>query len=292
MSRPWIKQPTTKLNDARLSFVSIQAQRDYFMMYLLAGQIDADGLFVEHGRRLSDKEIAFRIHTKADRLVSSMKELKRENLLHINGRGPQIADWQHEQINWREKQDADRSRQARHRDVTRDGEPVTLLDQTRSRLDVDVDKKKIRPSPPTPRRKASSSAGKAGKGTRKASGYSSDTEQIKRKEIALTILRSSGLRNPKLKSISVLVATRHFKNNKTFVAYLLAALASAYADPSANDKPIIAAHRIEHDAVPPQFKQPDQWRSLPAEILQAAGVDTKARDKPSTWTLDKWDTSK
>src|SRR6185369_5134149 len=111
MTRPWIKQSTAKLNDARLSFVSDQAQRDYFMLYLLAGQLDHEGLFFEGERRLSDKEIAFRIHINEPRLKKSYKELKTEGLLHINGKGPLITDWSIEQINWRDKQERERERQ-------------------------------------------------------------------------------------------------------------------------------------------------------------------------------------
>lgn len=123
--RPWIKQSTSKIDDARLAQCSDATQRDYFMLYLLAGRLDADGLFVENGRQLSDDEIAFKLRIKATRLKASINALKKARLVHVNGKGPQIMDYANEQQSWREKQDADRERQARHRSVTRDGEAVT-----------------------------------------------------------------------------------------------------------------------------------------------------------------------
>lgn len=123
--RPWIKLSTTKIDDARLALCSDAAQRDYLMLYLLAGRLDAGGLFVENGRQLSEDEIAFKIRVKAARLKASINEMKRSKLIHVNGKGPQIADYPTEQQSWREKQEADRQRQARHRSVTRDGEAVT-----------------------------------------------------------------------------------------------------------------------------------------------------------------------
>lgn len=122
--RPWIKQSTSKIDDARLALCSDATQRDYFMLYLLAGRLDADGLFIENGRQLSEDEIAFKIRIKASRLKASIGEMKKARLVHVNGKGPQIVDWQHEQINWREKQAADREYQARHRKKISDSKNV------------------------------------------------------------------------------------------------------------------------------------------------------------------------
>lgn len=139
--RPWIKLATTKIDDARLALCSDATQRDYLMMYLLAGRLDADGLFIENGRQLSDDEIAFKIRVKAMRLKASINEMKKAKLIHVNGKGPQIADYANEQQSWREKQEADRQRQSRHRSVTRDsvsvthdGESVTPLEESQSQI--------------------------------------------------------------------------------------------------------------------------------------------------------------
>lgn len=289
MTRPWIKQPTSKLNDARLSFVSDQAQRDYFMLYFLAGQLDADGLFFENGRRLSDKEIAFRIHVNDARLKKTFKELKTEGLIHINGKGPTISDWSHEQINWREKQAQDRDRQQRHRHVTRDSERVTLLDQKKKK--TRPDKKKTRPdSTPTPPKRARHKlAGGDGKEKFDLSLIALPTQQRKRALLAMEILRSSGLRSPRLKNTAMTVATRRFKNTDEFKGYLLGALASSYADNDAKDKAIVAAYRIEKDEVPAHFKDPKEWTVIPPDILEIAKVSLPANGS-SHWDTDKWST--
>lgn len=144
--RPWIKLTTTKIDDARLALCSDATQRDYLMMYLLAGRLDADGLFIEDGRQLSDDEIAFKIRVKAARLKASINEMKKAKLIHVNGKGPQIADYANEQQSWREKQDADRQRQARHRSVTRDGEAVTRDGERVTPLEESQSKSQIRES--------------------------------------------------------------------------------------------------------------------------------------------------
>jgi len=295
MSRPWIKTPTARLNDARLQFVSTQARSDYFMLYLLAGQLDAEGLFFENGRRLTDKEIAFRIHTKFELLKKSYAELKRESLITVNGKGPLITDWHHEQINWREKQEEDRKRQARHRSVTRDsdgatrdGDEVTPLDQkkTRSRSRSEVDQKKTR-STPTPPTGSAAQGGKAGKGKAIESSIASlPQKQMQRAVLAMEILRSSGLRNPKLKSVSIYLATRIYKSNDEFTASILAALASAYDDDTARDKGMIAAHRLETDQIPAHYRKSKTWNVIPEEVLHAAKIDP-AEINDDRWTIKR-----
>jgi hypothetical protein len=87
------------------------------------------------------------------------------------------------------------------------------------------------------------------------------------------ILRASGLRDPKLTDIKVLVAIRNFKSTEDAAHYTLAALASAYADTSAMNKNSVAAHRIEKNTVSADFiADPGIWRSLPVTVLQAAGI--------------------
>lgn len=122
--RPWIKLATTKIDDARLAMCSDAAQRDYLMLYMLAGRLDADGLFIENGRQLSDDEIAFKIRVKASRLKASIGEMKKSRLIHINGKGPQIMDWQNEQVDMNKKRERDREYQRKHRAVRPDSEDV------------------------------------------------------------------------------------------------------------------------------------------------------------------------
>lgn len=293
--RPWIKQFTNQIDDARLAQCSDAAQRDYFMLKMLAGRLDADGHFHESGRQLSDDEIAFKIRVKSSRLKATIGELKKARLIFMNGKGPVITDWENEQINWRQKQDADRERQARHRtvtrdneEVTRDGEAVTPPDQIpdQRKIRSRPDKKKKRkedPHPPTPSSKKAEPKG-AGKAGEKILSLS-DLPKSKwgRAETAMGVLKTSGLRNPKLRNLSVILATRHFKNDGDFLAYLLAGLASSYADDGARDKASVAAYRIENDQVPVHFKKPEHWSILPKEILQAAGIEDLNEFRRKGW---------
>ncbi|WKZ34866.1 MAG: hypothetical protein QY332_14700 [Anaerolineales bacterium] len=54
---------------------------------------------------------------------------------------------------------------------------------------------------------------------------------------------------------------------------ILAALASAYTDPNAKNKPVIAKHRLENEQVPPEYLSSDTWQIIPDEILKAAHID-------------------
>lgn len=125
--RAWIKQNTNELNDLRFSSLSAEAERTYGRMYKLAGLLDAEGLFIEHGRVLSNDEIAYRIRLQTSELNKSIKELTKARLVHVNGKGPQIMDFKRDQVDLNTRREKDRERQARHRSVTRD-EGVTSGD--------------------------------------------------------------------------------------------------------------------------------------------------------------------
>lgn len=118
--RSYIITKFNRLHDLRFSSLSAEAERTYDRLYLLAGILDADGLFIENGRALSHNEIAYRIRLQAQVVTKSIKELQKANILHVNGKGPQILDWKHEQIDLNTKREKDRERQHRHRGVTRD----------------------------------------------------------------------------------------------------------------------------------------------------------------------------
>jgi hypothetical protein len=57
------------------------------------------------------------------------------------------------------------------------------------------------------------------------------------------------------------------------IAYVIASFASAFASNKAKDPVAVAVHQIEADVVPPAFFDPKTWRSVPREILAAAGID-------------------
>lgn len=144
------------------------------------------------------------------------------------------------------------------------------------------DKDELKTYPPTlpPSRPNANASGRKAGGEKKNSRSSSTwEEQIKtlppkkRKsaELVRRVFSTSGLRDPKLSTLSVTVATRNY--NGTLINMVLGALASAYADKSANNKSVVAAHRLELEQVNGEFKKPKAWNVIPQEILSAAGID-------------------
>lgn len=294
---PWIKSKTSQLDDPRIMRLSERAQAHYFKLYLLAGKCDAEGSFVMNEQRLTDEEIAFLIRTDIKHLKTSWKELKSNKLIHVNGRGPAITDFAHEQVSQAKRQEAWKERQERHRTVTRDKEDITrdkdvshaprVRVQNRGRIEVEKSKKRKDLPTPTPPQKDDESvqAGRQDPDAVSLRDLVKNKKQWTRLETAMKILKSSGLRNPKLKTISVLLATRTFKTNEDLVTYILAALASSFADPTAQDKASVAAYRLEHDQVPAQYKDRTSWTVIPREILAAANI--KPPEESNKWEIKR-----
>lgn len=127
---------------------------------------------------------------------------------------------------------------------------------------------------PTPLPPSSKSVGKA-EGGRKVENVQELWKDLKPKqrkaaEHIAAILRSAGLSGIKIETLIYQVAIRNLPDPR---AYTLAALASAYADPSANRKSSVAASRMERDMVDPAYQDPETWVKLPKNILKAAGID-------------------
>lgn len=87
--------------------------------------------------------------------------------------------------------------------------------------------------------------------------------------IAQRIFASSKMQGKKLIDTSVEVATR--SSYRDIATNILAAFASVFDDPAVKNKPMVAAYRILHDAIPAQYFKADHWRAIPHEILLAAG---------------------
>lgn len=124
-SMPWIKQYPSRLHDVRLAQLNERQQLRYHQLYLLAGLCNEEGAFIQDGKILKTVEIAYILRIKdAAQLDKDMRALKNSRLLKVNGHGPYIADFKDEQINWMEKQKAERERKTKsrksHANVTRD----------------------------------------------------------------------------------------------------------------------------------------------------------------------------
>lgn len=301
--RPWIKLHTTTLDDVRLLRLNERQQLRYFQMYLLAGRLNMDGSFLENEMKLNETDIAIKLRVAdVKQFAADFKALKAAGLIKANGHGPFIAAFEEEQVNWFHKQDLDRERQQRHRGkepVTRDTNVTTSKSRnghgsvTPPDQDQKKTKKKTRRRKEPPPTKPSSSAHRASRRSMVTSKplvggsgkddmknkIDSELEEITKQNpsaaetirIMQPILRSSSLGKQKFITLMLQVATRILPREAKKVS--LAALASVFADDSVTNKPVVAAYRIEHDQVNPQYFNPATWKVLPDEILKAAGID-------------------
>jgi hypothetical protein len=284
---PWIKYKTALLHDVRLAAVDEREQLRYFQLYLLAGQLNEDGAFLQDKKKLSVKQIAFLLRVKdVKQLEKDIVVLKKAGLLKANGHGPYIADFKDEQIRWIDKQREDRERQRKkrqadasqgsHRPVTRDSQGGHAP-RPESRPESKTRVQKREDQPPYPPSTGDDSPLGGGVGSKRKASYLDGPEfktitKKLRAELARIekVLSLSGLGNLKLKNTLNLLAIRSFpKNNRT--QFVMAALASAYSDAGANNKAIVTAHRIEKDRVPSEYLSPATWDVIPENIVKAAG---------------------
>lgn len=120
----WIRTHESRLHDLRFATLSAEAERAYNRMYILAGVLEADGLFIQDGRQLTPEEIAYRVRLDAATLKKTLNELQRARLVHVNGKGPQIVDFKTEQIDLRTRRAQINERVTRYRELHKDGNEV------------------------------------------------------------------------------------------------------------------------------------------------------------------------
>jgi len=119
MSRTWTKRHSSRLNDLRFDNLHGEAEQVYDRLYILAGLLDVEGLFVENGKKLSNEEIAYRVRLPINQVSKELIELQKRKLIYVNGKGPLIIDWKHQQT------DLIKIRQQTKERVTRYRERVT-----------------------------------------------------------------------------------------------------------------------------------------------------------------------
>jgi hypothetical protein len=303
--RPWIKLYANRLDDVRLLRLEDRTQLRYYQLYSLAGRLDADGYFVENGKQLDDTDIAIKLRVaNVKELTADMKALRGAGLMGANGHGPFISDFSGEQVNWSLKQEHERERKQkqRHGTVTRDTsgtdgksrkghKTVTDVDQdqTKKKIKKEIqNKKKIKTTTQTSTASAKKAKPAKGAGSSVAGGGGNDSSSssidqqfetmiktnskaAENVRIMRPILIADGLGKQKFKETMLKVATRILPSKAKQMT--LAAIASAYADEDAKNKPMIATHRLENEQVPSQFMNPVTWRVIPDEVLKAAGVN-------------------
>lgn len=287
----WIKQDPRLLDDPRLLRLPDRAQLRFHQLYMLAGRCEAQGSFVMNGRQLTEEDIALQLRVKDDMRTfkGDLKALLGAELLTLNGRGYEITDWHHSQVDIDEirRNNAKRQRDFRERHGNT-GELVTGASRVSNANQSPEPEEDQSPEPeedqpptlPPSGSKRVRSGGRAGADPQApaASPLTTMLDRMKPKERKRAaqiapILTAVGLRQPMLNNITVLVATRISIGASELTPYVLAVLASTYADERAKNKPAVAAHRLAEGSLAPEFKDPDRWRSIPAEVLKAAGID-------------------
>lgn len=284
-SMPWVKAHTDDLLDVRLMKRSSEnAQRVYLLLERLAGLCDADGSFVLNGVQLTDEEIADKISTDPRKLRAAIKELTKNQLITANGHGPCISNFVDRQVSQAARREKWREQQKQHRatDTGSSQQSVStdsgLTPAPRARVqspESESSKSKSQPTTLPSSKRKDLAGGQAGKS--KSAGPRAEIKlnkaQRARKETIIKILTSFGIRNPKLETLSVILATRSYKSDEQMTTRLLAGISSALSDERAHNKEAIAAHRLECDQVSPRFEDPQEWRVIPQKVLDAAGID-------------------
>lgn len=278
----WIKAHIADLDDLRFSHCENdpEAEQVYSRMQKLAGKLDSDGLFIMNGRRLSIEEIAYFIRLPVQRVIKAMKRLERYKLLHVNGKGPQIADWTIQQVDLAKVREQTKERVTRYRALrkgeTRDGAlqgAVTTPDQdSDSDPDSDQDSDSDHPTTQPSSRKRKLAGGQAGSKSESGSDVKLNAKQRARHDKIYKVLASFGIRKPKINTLSIKLATRNFKSDEQMFAHLLAGIASSLADDGAKNKAAITAHRLENGGVDAQYEDPSEWDRIPEKVLTAAGI--------------------
>jgi hypothetical protein len=135
-------------------------------------------------------------------------------------------------------------------------------------IPIPIPKIKIKPTNQPPGESKSKMAG--GGGQDESALDTLTTSQRKIADKLKPVLLSAGLGEKKFETFLYKVATRL---NLKSIPLVLAALASSYADPKANNKVLVAVYRIQHDCVPPEYMDPSKWSLIPKPVLKSAGID-------------------
>jgi hypothetical protein len=118
-SMPWVKVHTRLLDDPRFGRLPDATKARYFMLTMLAGRLDAGGVFYKNGEPLSLEEIAWALHSDVATIQTDLDLLTGCGLMIVNGNGPELTRFMDEQgPSQEEKRAAWRARQNKHRGVT------------------------------------------------------------------------------------------------------------------------------------------------------------------------------
>lgn len=295
---PWLKHSSEKRTDPRVQVLTLPTKAIYYMLTEVAAQCDADGSFTFNSIELNDDQLAKLIDVELADFKRAKKEMFKSGILSANGHGPFLTDFAEDQIAQEARREKWRRWQRDHRhdvnpdnsaDVMPDTNPdvntprVRIQSQNQNQIkNQSQSKNQNQPTTPTPPSNDRRSGRVAGADSKSdsSSTNSNGEKKLTRKQLAVIahikpILQQSGLRNPLLdRTLNAIVTIRNFKSKEKALSYVLGALASTYAEDGIHNKNAVAAHRIENNNVPAEYvEKPELWKSLPGEVLNAAGID-------------------
>lgn len=151
---PWVKLHTSYLEDSRFARLDDPQKARFFQLLMLAGKLDAGGYFIEHGRDLTEAEIAWKLRLEAEQLCADLEALASAELACKNGHGWCLTDFESEQgPTQADKRAAWKARQDKHRNklVMRD---KAVTNELLTPIDIESDKeeeeeKNRKPAPTT-----------------------------------------------------------------------------------------------------------------------------------------------
>jgi hypothetical protein len=115
-SMVWVKLYTSLLDDSRFARLTDAQYARYFQLIMLAGKLDAGGSLCEHGRELSEEEIAWKLRLTAATLAADLDALSTAGLICKNGHGWYIQEFEEQQGPTQAERRADwLQRQHKHR---------------------------------------------------------------------------------------------------------------------------------------------------------------------------------
>lgn len=143
---------------------------------------------------------------------------------------------------------------------------LTKEEEEKNQYEDKEEEKRIPPSLPPSRQGAAKADGRRDAYTRLTDAQRRDAEQI---EKILHVASFSDTRQAV--TLSVLVATRSLPDGP--IHHVIASFAGAFGNTKTRDPIALAVHMLRENKVPPAADDPSTWRSVPQNILKAAGID-------------------
>jgi hypothetical protein len=275
----WIKLQLSYLDNPKLGTLPEEIQCRYFKLYMLAGRNNEKGVI-----KLSDDEIAWKLHISQDELKRTYNLLTSADLFKYNGRGPELPLYTDDQ---KTQDPTGGERQERHRKNNNTvSNAVTNGIESESELKTESESE-LKTESDNSKQTKRTDQGDPYPGIPAAdwSKFWTTTKTARETQAkAYLLLATSGLGNPKLLEASNILATR--TGGKDPITYLMAVLAQVYSNPQIKNPPVVAYKMIMDASVTPDFRDKKRWKKIPPAILdkcqelgiQTRGMSDKLRD--------------